>query len=871
MDLTKFARRQSLEDFLKERKTKDKFTHTSMEGGKYYIDTESLETFRQLYKTALADGSKLSIIEQHRDLSPVLLDFDLRFPAEQTKRAYTFDHIKRFLRSYIEVLGQYVDLAEASEHSVVLMEKPAPRQEKGVTKDGFHVVLPTVVTRPSVQYLVRDACMDAVEEFRTAVGCINTADDIFDKAVIEKNGWFMYGSSKPRLPGREVTHHMSLDLKELDMLSTDAYVDLLSILGHHVQTALLPTNEAAVKAMDQTLWNKRYGTSSASSGPKPSASARKSDVSIQDLEFVVMGLDPKRAESYESWSKVVWMIACEAPGHVGLSLAERFSQQCPEKFDSEGLNHTFNQANGCLTFGSALHWLRKDNPDAYDHYTANQLRSRLRAACDETEYNMARVMHHVYADRFVNVVIKERNYWFEFTDHRWTVVNSNSLKRLMSTEVADTFRGEISKDMALAASPDANTEQKQHTDSRVKKYNKLVTKLGKTSFKNSTAEQCAILFEKHQKEFYDKLDENPALIGFTNGVFDLDANEFRDGRPEDMVTHCTGYPYTSEINAEVRGALQRFYESIFNEEEVIQYALTVMAYHLHGNKRFEEFWVRTGSGSNGKGVEAALAENTFGEYFYSPDITIFTTKKTDASKCSSEIAKAKPKRILITTEPESDDRLQVGTLKKWTGGDKVQARELYKEAIEFTPQFGVNIQTNAIPELSAFDGGVVRRMRVLEYPNKFVETPRLPNERTRDSNMKKTFASVVYAQQFMLMLLEYYQAYVRNANGFVVPQSVMRFTKGYMAEQDAVGSFLGACVEITSSQDDRISASVLRETFNHSDYARTTNMTAKAFADQMKQKGFESRKKGASGCKFYLQVRFKEEQQEDEAEQVVDC
>ena len=569
---------------------------------------------------------------------------------------------------------------------------------------------------------------------------------------------------------------------------------------------------------------------------------------------------------YESWIRVVWVIGHEAPDE-GLALAEKFSRQCPEKFDADGLFNVFNQANGKLTFGSALHWLKDDNPDAFDKYNARQLRPLLRAACDETEHSMAKVLYHLYSDRFACVVIKERPNWFEFAAHRWTEVNSVRLKLLMSTEVADKFRAEISKEMQHAGDEGRTDDEKKQLDNRVQQLNKMVHKLGRTSFKNQCTEQCVELFIKETKEFYDKFDENRALLGFNNGVYDLDANEFRDGRPEDLLTLSTGYAYTDQVDEHVRDELLKFYNSLFNSPEVIQYALTVMAYHLHGRKWAEQFWVRTGSGGNGKGVDAALVESTFGEYFYSPDITIFTQKKMDASKCCSEIARAKPKRILITTEPESDDKLQVGTTKKFTGGDKIQARELYKEAMEFRPQFGVNIQSNGVPELSAFDGGVVRRMRVLSYPNKFVEYPKFENERQLDTRLKERFDNVEYAQQLMLILLNYYHTYVRYADTLETPSSVMEFTNKYLAEQDAVGSFLANNVQITGSKSDHVLSQDLLRAFNNSDFG--TALSQRAFANMMSQKGHNTAFEQARTrrkCYYGLRINVAEETFEDDEE-----
>jgi phage/plasmid-associated DNA primase len=40
----------------------------------------------------------------------------------------------------------------------------------------------------------------------------------------------------------------------------------------------------------------------------------------------------------------------------------------------------------------------------------------------------------------------------------------------------------------------------------------------------------------YRQDFERDLDENKHLLGFENGVFDLYAGEFREGRPEDLVS-----------------------------------------------------------------------------------------------------------------------------------------------------------------------------------------------------------------------------------------------------------------------------------------------------------------------------------------------
>jgi phage/plasmid-associated DNA primase len=144
-----------------------------------------------------------------------------------------------------------------------------------------------------------------------------------------------------------------------------------------------------------------------------------------------------------------------------------------------------------------------------------------------------------------------------------------------------------------------------------------------------------------------------------NGVYDLEKGEFRKATSNDMISLNTKYDYTSIINLDIRNEILDFFTSITSSEEMRDYSLTITAYMLRGNKQFEEFFILTGSGRNGKGVYSGLQKKNFGSLFYAPDITIFTQKKTDARKAiSPEIAKSKGKRFLMTSEPERDDKLQ---------------------------------------------------------------------------------------------------------------------------------------------------------------------------------------------------------------------
>jgi phage/plasmid-associated DNA primase len=125
-------------------------------------------------------------------------------------------------------------------------------------------------------------------------------------------------------------------------------------------------------------------------------------------------------------------------------------------------------------------------------------------------------------------------------------------------------------------------------------------------------QQCTLVFEKDLVEWYHNFDEKRHLIAFDNGVYDLDAAEFRNGTPSDMMTFTTKYDYTDMMDSTIKDDIMGFYDSIFPNDVMRDYHLAVMGYCLHGNKFLEQFWILTGSGGNGKGVQDELNKTSFG-------------------------------------------------------------------------------------------------------------------------------------------------------------------------------------------------------------------------------------------------------------------
>jgi hypothetical protein len=86
----------------------------------------------------------------------------------------------------------------------------------------------------------------------------------------------------------------------------------------------------------------------------------------------------------------------------------------------------------------------------------------------------------------------------------------------------------------------------------------------------------------YDNEFYEKLDNNPCMICFKNGVIDFKENEFRIGKPDDFVSKCTNINYVKlnpAIHEKKINEINDFNISIY----IHIYIYIYMYIHIHQN------------------------------------------------------------------------------------------------------------------------------------------------------------------------------------------------------------------------------------------------------------------------------------------------
>lgn len=577
----------------------------------------------------------------------------------------------------------------------------------------------------------------------------------------------------------------------------------------------------------------------------------------QKFEFVencVMSLKNERANCYNKWMQVGWALRSIDNHHITTWI--EFSKKSP-KFvtgECEKLWINMREDDGALSMGSIMKWLKEDvSSSVYEEFELKSAQIRMMVAAYSSPNNIAKVMKLKYDNGYLYG--KKKWYAYEKSEHRWRQMNNSfSLREKISdeilndysifvlktkkkveywTEKRDVLKKAETNDIDYTCPKDETTpeekeniikeiENKNYVRTNViKRYNMLikdgterlkifkdiVLRLRSTSFKDNIIKEASEIFNDTYMEKINKFDTNPNLIGFKNGVYDLEHLEFRDGDPNDYVTFTTGYNFCEYDDPEIQSYIMNFIKSITKNEANAEYLIKVMAYMLNGTKYLENFWFLTGAGRNGKGTLMTLLKKSLGDYYYEPSIEIITTNKANSSSANPEIAKANGKRILVCSEPDDTDshlKFKANKLKSFRGNDNVQARGLFKDFVEFVPQFGMMIQMNNIPEMTRADEAIANTLKIIQFPYQFVPRPQLPHQRQGDPTIKGKFTQEQYYQQFMIILLSYYKKYIHGQQFIDEPIEVEEFTREYIEENNPLMCWFKENVDVTNNRDDVI-------------------------------------------------------------------
>lgn len=817
-------------------------------GGKYAIDEDKEDEFFTLYANEINKGKKEYITEtQLLDNSAILIDIDMRFDYSVKTRLYTEKHIDDLKNLYLDELKKMYQFDEQAFRMYIFEKtKVNSLEEKKITKDGVHIII-GIKTEHKDQLHLREKVMSQMADLWKDLPLVNKWDEVFDMGISTgKTNWQLYGSTKPEYEPYKLTKIYKVVFND----DEDNFVVEKEVVPATLTVDLLKKVSARCRTHPFYFFKNDYiNTCTESSKGQTAAYVKNTRVmdskltdanehmlsvlSIQDHDMLksaveafltqieVLNFDlretydytmalPEKyygSGSYPYWIKVglalrniddrlfiVWVAMSAKWEHFSFSgIYEMYDFW--KGFDS-------GNRNG-LTRRSIMHWVKTDNPAEYNNVRNTSIEYHINESLKNPkcgDVDIANVLYEFYKDQYVCTSIRGDT-WFHFCEHRWKPdERGTSLRQHISEELRSVYirlaTEKKQKGMGMS------DEEKEKIAPFISKIQEVIKKLGQTTEKDHIMKEAKEKFYDKGGVFMHKLDTNPYILCFTNGVVDFKENVFRDGRPEDCVSKCTNlkYTYLDENNLlpakqTIVNEINDFMHKLFPIQELYEYMWEHLASILIGTSLEQTFHMYIGKGRNGKSVLMDLMGKTLGDYKGDVNLSIITSTRVKVGGLNPELVELKGVRYAVMSEPSPDEKINVGPMKMLTGGkDIIQCRAPYMpQMLCYNPQFKLCVCTNTLMKINSLDDGTWRRIRVVEFMSLFTEKP-VDGDADKPYQFKVEEIDQkfdVWKEIFISMLVN-----VAKRTGGAVRQCghVMHSSNAYKGEQDYIGTFIDECI-----------------------------------------------------------------------------
>lgn len=833
-------------------KGEESITHTSISGGKWHISKKDLLKFYKKLDKYLEKHSEC-IVERLGDIHPFIIDIDLKYTNKIDKRQYTQETIEKILNVIWDHLSSNLKIENQSFDEIILMEKKTPypcKSNSYESKDGIHIVFPKIILKnitykEIISEIKESKLIHTILDETCELSPDNDPDSILDASF---TSWLPYGCSKEDEEPYLITEIYNIDDEGKPFIveeKDEKYSNTLEMMKY-MSMCYHPTESIKYKTeFEDKIKNKlKHMPSNQSNGMVNSKKARRKKkqyyidnnqvinryehVEKQELDLIkglVGCLDNKRADDYGTWIQVG--LCLKNINEDLLDSWKEFSSQCPsysetdcnKKWDTIRENHN----GSSLGIGSLYYWAKNDNNQKYYQLMKESLRGKIEKSINfgpDAHHLIGLVIADYYKNQFISVDINDD--WYYFNGVRWKkTLKGNELKRRIHDDIYNIYH-----EYGVEYKSKRDTEEEGTTLYQVysDNHDKCLSFQKKLLQENYVCTVINALKHMFYKEnVMEEFDMNVDLVGFENGIYDLNECVFREGRPEDYVTMSNKMilpidpewepgddlpipeapiPLDQLIEKvrmiddyeEIEDEMMLFMEQVIPDPVLREYVYRFIAKCLSGKNKEEGFYIWTGSGGNGKSKLVELISLCFGDYYCNLPIALLTQKRKASGAASPELARTKGKRFVVMQEPGTKEKLNIGEMKEITGNDKIQARGLFKEPFEFRPQFKLVMMTNELPIIESDDDGTWRRLEAVPFISRFVEKDKVDesqNKYLRNMSLQEDIPD--WMIPFILKLLIECRSYYKE--GIHIPKAVKDRTRQYRNDNDIIGQFISDCCQ----------------------------------------------------------------------------
>lgn len=830
----------TLFDFLQSvRADGENFTHTSKldPKGRFLIPDNKVPKFNSL----LCKNNKLNveyaICEKPYKIGPLRQDFDFRFKLEHgLRRVYSYEDIKSIHRIYCKVLKKACNPSKFQNKMLycVVSEKPEPRQDGDVIKDGLHFFFPflycngwfnDVYVPNEVTKMMKEEKLFATEKYMESI------DTVIDRKISTKV-WMMYGSvSKEGSAYYKATHF--LNEKSSKMKITQTFKHFFETernkSPYYYLPLLMSIRKQKIPEIELTdvVLSKNKPPPKTHIERKTFNTKNEADILTNLLQIegdIMRMLSQHRCDNYDDWMDIGWTLHSISQGHEkGLDIWIDFSErsekfkigECEKLWDKMDCDRKGHEGKP-KTIGTIFRLAKLDSPEKYKEWHDNMVEDTIEESlmCPKpTHQRIALVLHKYFQDIFICSSCKN-SMWWEYKNNAWEYMDDGiTLKRILPTIIAQKY-GAYQKKLSEQYDKYINNNQNdlaKQIQTKITKVWKVVEFIENKSNVNAVIEMSKPLF--YVKDFHKTLDKNEWLIGDQNGVYDLRNGKHRTGVPDDRISRKMGAEYVDYTweDQDVIDAMDHI-NKVFVNPNIRGYWLRATAACMQAGNVNKKCYIWTNdSGDNAKTVTLEIVQDVFGDYFLNFDRNRFikNTMKS-AGGPSPDIKRMDCRRIGAVKELAKNEPLDIGFFKFVTGNDSMYVRSHHEEGEDMTPQLTLIIMCNKPPPIPGNDEATWNRLRKIAFESTFNnDAPDDIEEQFRqkhfkvDVNFKKKMAKLTNA--FYWIFLQAFKEYLKI--GLNEPEEVTIDTEKYKTENDIYRQFSQEKIEDTGKEDDVVTLS----------------------------------------------------------------
>ncbi|UJX40361.1 DNA primase [Desulfovibrio sp. JY] len=442
--------------------------------------------------------------------------------------------------------------------------------------------------------------------------------------------------------------------------------------------------------------------------------------------------------------------------------------------------------------------------------------------------------------------------WFEWTGSYWKDVVIYRAEAAVEAVISKYEEARVETDVKAGKAKEVGDADEQKRLERIsKRLRKNIDSLrdgagvsGALRFALSNDDPLLV----SMKEF----DADPYLFGVANGVIDLRTGEFRQARPSDRIKRTCNVTWEGIDAACPRW--EAFVKEIVGEDaDVAAFLQRVFGYAITGQSSEPLFVVLNGEGRNGKTVMVETLGRVCGDYMapIPAELLLDQGQARDADKPTPTIMSLNGLRVAYATESEENRRFSIARVKWLSGDDRLTGRYMWENnPTSFYPTHTLFLLTNHRPHAGAHEYAFWDRLRLVDFPFRYVDNPKAENERQRDKTLGDHFERHELPG-ILAWLVKGCLAWQRD--GISPPSSVLAATEEYQREEDHLQDFVEECLITTEGA--RVTATEIYDLYtrwymkNRGKYVPTMNTFGKHL-------GKKIHKERRGGTVYYYDVQL---------------